>query len=170
MQEMWVPSLGQEDPLEKEMATCSSILTWEIPWTEEPDGPQSMGSHRVKRGWATEHVISMEPLLYTGHSAWVLPILCRDRLKFLFHMNPSGPRETLVAPDQKVLKILKYFYCGKCIQSITFALSTISSYNSMGLNRVTILCNCHHSPESTHHPRQGLCMHTTITLRPPLTP
>ena len=139
----WIPRL-QISP-EEESATQSSILTWEIPWTEEPDGPQSMGSHRVKRGWATEHVISMEPLLYTGHSAWVLPILCRDRLKFLFHMNPSGPRETLVAPDQKVLKILKYFYCGKCIQSITFALSTISSYNSMGLNRVTILCNCHHS-------------------------
>ena len=34
-QEMWVQSLGQEDPLEKEMATASSILTWEIPWTEE---------------------------------------------------------------------------------------------------------------------------------------
>ena len=36
MQEMWVQSLGQEDPLEEEMATHSSILTWEIPWTEEP--------------------------------------------------------------------------------------------------------------------------------------
>ena len=36
MQEMWGQSLGQEDPLEKEMATCSSILTWEIPQTEEP--------------------------------------------------------------------------------------------------------------------------------------
>ena len=37
-QEMWVQSLGQEDPLEKEMATHSSILAWEIPWTEEPGG------------------------------------------------------------------------------------------------------------------------------------
>ena len=43
MQEMWVQSLGQEDPLEKEMATHSSILTWKIPWTEEPGGLQSMG-------------------------------------------------------------------------------------------------------------------------------
>ena len=41
MQEMWVQSLGQEDPLEKEMATYSSILAWEIPWTEELGGPQS---------------------------------------------------------------------------------------------------------------------------------
>ena len=38
MQKMWVQSLGQEDPPEKEMATHSSILTWEIPWTEEPGG------------------------------------------------------------------------------------------------------------------------------------
>ena len=38
MQEMWVQSLGQEDPLEEEMATHSSILSWEIPWTEEPGG------------------------------------------------------------------------------------------------------------------------------------
>ena len=43
MQETWVPSLGQEDPLEEETATHSSILAWEIPWTEEPDGPQFMG-------------------------------------------------------------------------------------------------------------------------------
>ena len=42
-----VRSLGQEDPLEKEMATHSSILAWRIPWTEEPGGLQSMGSQRV---------------------------------------------------------------------------------------------------------------------------
>ena len=42
-QEMWVPSLGREDPLEKAMATHSSILAWKIPWTEEPGGLQSMG-------------------------------------------------------------------------------------------------------------------------------
>ena len=45
-QETWVQSLSQEDPLEKEMATCFSILTWKIPWTEEPDGLQSMGSQK----------------------------------------------------------------------------------------------------------------------------
>ena len=38
VQEMWVQFMGQENPLEKEMATHSSILAWEIPWTEEPDG------------------------------------------------------------------------------------------------------------------------------------
>ena len=45
--ESQVQSLGQEDPLEKEMATHSSILAWRIPWTEEPGGLQSMGSHRA---------------------------------------------------------------------------------------------------------------------------
>ena len=46
-QETWVQSLGRKDPLEKEMATHSSILAWRIPWTEEPGGLQSMGSQRV---------------------------------------------------------------------------------------------------------------------------
>ena len=43
VQEAWVGSLGREDPLEKEMATRSSILAWEIPWTLEPSGLQSVG-------------------------------------------------------------------------------------------------------------------------------
>ena len=47
MQETRVGSLGWEDPLEKEMATHSSILAWRIPWTEEPGRLQSMGSQRV---------------------------------------------------------------------------------------------------------------------------
>ena len=47
MQETWVQSLGGEDPLQEEIATHSSILAWEIPWIEEPDGLQSMGSQRV---------------------------------------------------------------------------------------------------------------------------
>ena len=47
MWETWVQSLGQEDPLEKEMATHSSTLAWKIPWTEEPGRLQSMGSQRV---------------------------------------------------------------------------------------------------------------------------
>ena len=47
MQEMWVRSLGQEDPLEKGTATHSSILAWRISWTEEPGGLQPMGSQRV---------------------------------------------------------------------------------------------------------------------------
>ena len=47
VQEMWVQSLGWEDPLEKGMATHSTILTWEIPWTEAPGGLQSMRSQEL---------------------------------------------------------------------------------------------------------------------------
>ena len=47
MQEMWVQSLGWEDPLEKEMATHSSILAWKIPWAEDPGWLQTMGSQRA---------------------------------------------------------------------------------------------------------------------------
>ena len=54
MQETWVQSLGQEDPLEKEKTTNSSILFWEIPWTEEPGGLQSMGLQRIGHNSATK--------------------------------------------------------------------------------------------------------------------
>ena len=53
-QEMGIRFLGREDPLEKEMATHSSILAWEIPWTEEPGVLQSMGSQRVRHNLAIQ--------------------------------------------------------------------------------------------------------------------
>ena len=52
---MWVWSLGQEDPLEKEMAIHSSIPAWRIPWTEEPDGLQSMGPQELDMTEVTYH-------------------------------------------------------------------------------------------------------------------
>ena len=55
MQEMQVQSLCQKDLLEKEMATASNILAWEIPWIEEPGGLQSMGSERLRHDLATKH-------------------------------------------------------------------------------------------------------------------
>ena len=62
MQETWIRSLSREDPMEKEMATYSSILAWKIPWTEEPGGLPSTGSQRVRHDWATEHI----------HTLWVI--------------------------------------------------------------------------------------------------
>ena len=55
MQETWVKTMGEEDPLEEEMATCFSVLAWKIPWTEEPGGLQFMESQRVRHDRATEH-------------------------------------------------------------------------------------------------------------------
>ena len=57
MQKIWVWSLSWEDPLEKEMATHSSLLAWRIPWTEEPGGLQSMKSQRVGHDWACIHLL-----------------------------------------------------------------------------------------------------------------
>ena len=54
MWETWVQPLDREDPLEKEMATHSSVLTWEIPWTEEPGGLQSVRMQRVGRHLMTK--------------------------------------------------------------------------------------------------------------------
>ena len=59
MQETWVQSLGQEDPLEKEMAIHSSTLAWKIPWMEEPNRLQSMGSQRVGHDRATSLSLSL---------------------------------------------------------------------------------------------------------------
>ena len=56
MQDTQVRSLDQEDPLEKEMATHSSILAWRISWTEDPGGLQSMGLQRVGHNWVTNTV------------------------------------------------------------------------------------------------------------------
>ena len=69
MQETWVPSLGWEDPLEKEMAIHSSILAWKIPWTEEPGRLQSMGSRRVRHNWATSLSLSL-PLTMQNIRIW----------------------------------------------------------------------------------------------------
>ena len=60
MQETQIGSLGQEDTLEKDMATRSSILAWEILWTEEPGGLQFMGLQRVRHDLATEHAHRVE--------------------------------------------------------------------------------------------------------------
>ena len=66
-----VQSLGWEDPLEKEMATHSGILSWEILWTEEPSGLQSMGSQRVGHDWVTK--LSTKLLLIISKTLWLVP-------------------------------------------------------------------------------------------------
>ena len=64
MQETGVQSLGWEDPLEKETATHSSLLTWRIPWTVEPGGLQSMGSQRVGHNLVTKEQCRCFTMLY----------------------------------------------------------------------------------------------------------
>ena len=77
MQKTQVRSLGQEDPLEKEMAINSSNLAWEIPWTEEPGRLQSMGSQRVRHDSAAEQ----------GHIQPIIgPFLCTPLILSVFHL------------------------------------------------------------------------------------
>ena len=66
MQEMWVRSLGREDPLEQEVVIHSSILAWEISWTEEPGGLQPMGLQRVGRDLVTEKQVPLSTFLTRG--------------------------------------------------------------------------------------------------------
>ena len=76
VRETWVLFLGQENPLEKEMAIHSSTLAWKIPWTEEPDRLQSMGSQRVGHDWVTWLHFT---LLQTAITTRVFTIyFCRD--------------------------------------------------------------------------------------------
>ena len=77
MRVTWVWSLGWEDPLEKEMATHSSILAWRIPWTEEPGGLHSMESQRVGHNWATSlHFTSSLYSLGVVFHCWKWVLYC----------------------------------------------------------------------------------------------
>ena len=77
MQETWVRSLGQEDPLEKEMATHSSTLAWKIPWTEKPGRLQSMGLQRVGHDWATSLSLSLHKIISLTVSI-LSPSICHE--------------------------------------------------------------------------------------------
>ena len=79
-QEIWVPSLIWEDPLEKEMATHSSVLAWRIPGNVEPDGLPSMGSHRVGHDWSdlAAAAAAYIPRIHNKLSAWDLILKSRS--------------------------------------------------------------------------------------------
>ena len=72
IQETQVWSLGQEDPLEKEIATHSSILAWKIPWMEESGGLQSMGLQRVRYEWAANTFTFTFSTSRVLHKYWTL--------------------------------------------------------------------------------------------------
>ena len=67
MQEMWVRSLGWEDPLEEGMETHSSIPAWSIPWSEDPGRLWSMGLQGVRHNWAHTHAYGMHLRLYLSN-------------------------------------------------------------------------------------------------------
>ena len=108
MQETWVWSLGQGDPLEKERATHSSILAWEIPWTEDPGRLQFMGSQRVGHNWVTNThthnsllVVSFANIF--SHSADCLFIL-----------------SVVSSAVQKLLHVIRFHLFNSCFISFVF--------------------------------------------------
>ena len=85
MRETWDQSLGQEDSLEKGMATHSCILAWRIPWTGEPDGLQSVGAQRVRHDLATNtfkllfnyHLLPLHKVVKNYNSIYVFTV-CKE--------------------------------------------------------------------------------------------
>ena len=73
--ETWVQSLGQEDPLEKRMATHSSTLAWGIPWTGESAGLESMGSQRIRHNWVTNTFTTLTISLGIGQEMGKMPFI-----------------------------------------------------------------------------------------------
>ena len=114
MQKTQALSLGQEGPLEKEMTTRSSMLAWEIPWTEEPGGLQSTGSQRVRHDWVHTHThkLSYTPFIKVKETSAIQlhPTLCNpldyisiigilqakilERVAIFFSRGSSQPRDS----------------------------------------------------------------------------
>ena len=109
MQETWVRSLGQEVPLEMEMATHSSTLGWRIPWMEEPGGLQSMGSQGVRHEWATK------PPHASGQMLWVFTATMKPKWETgkLFLKGPDSTYSGLEENTFCIATIPLCFYRGK---------------------------------------------------------
>ena len=93
MQETKVQSLGGKDPLEEGMATHASTLDWEIPWTEEPGGLQSMGLQRVGHDLATEQQLSNGSHVWERWGRW-----CMTKEGTAFYSPPSRTRNPIFCP------------------------------------------------------------------------
>ena len=111
MWETWVWSLGREDPLEKKMATQSSILAWKIPWTEkEPGGLQPIGLQRVRHNWETSlslFWINIDKYMYpcNQNSYPDIEHYCHPR-KF-----PHASSQLVFSPHHtKVITVFQFFY------------------------------------------------------------
>ena len=99
MQETQVHSLDREDPLEKEMATHSSIFAWEIPWTEEPGGLQSIGSQRVGHDWSDLARTHKDFLIFC---LWVAGKVSGESAQWAMGSFLLAPQEASVKPNDPV--------------------------------------------------------------------
>ena len=132
VQETWVRSLGQEDPLEKEMAAHSSTLAWKIPWTEKPGRLQSMGSQRVGHNWVTSLSLSLSPLSPPKHKVLLqhmkISLLCINQgmMEILQKQKPSVP-----SPTNKIPFTTNIMFSSQIIQAYFFDLINASAALSL---------------------------------------
>ena len=129
MQETWDRSLGQEDPLVKEMATHLSTFAWKIPWTEEPGRRQSMGSQRVGHDWVTSLSFIFH---YSPQRTWAVFCFCFcffSGLFFPIRRPPGGHRgeniegkdtgrngiNSISCPQPPIHKLIRLLPC-LCVQ------------------------------------------------------
>ena len=138
-QDKWVWSLGQENTLEKKMATHSSILAWRIPWTEEPGGLQSMGLQRVGHNWARTHSFNNS---YTNTSLYCALLYFNfTRTAFLFVLFTNWG---FVQPCIKPL-CWHYFFnviCSLCVSVSHFGNScNISNLFIMVIIFIRVICD-----------------------------
>ena len=148
MRETWVRSLGQEVPLEKEMATHSSILAWRIPRTEEPGRLQFMGSQRVRHDWATSLSLHYVKTLF-------LPLPSRenfDELSFLpgQNLNPlfGVVLFTLFLQSRVMTSLSPYF---STLFSTFLRVTEMSYVFDHHMSEMTHLSLFHHHSRTIYH-------------------
>ena len=113
LQKTRVWSLGQEDPLEKGMATHSSILAWRIPWTEEPGGVQSMSMPRVGHNWATNTFNVWFNIMDTFLVPAAYKLMHMD-FYYLNNRNPCASNKSIFVPLTWEPHLVSHKYCKPC--------------------------------------------------------
>ena len=131
VQETWVLSLGWEDPLEKEMATHSSILAWKISWREEPCGLQSMGSHTTER-------LTLTCLGWRKGSEFLTRAL-RSCVNWLPLTSPSSGLLACYAAASKASRLppQEFSCCSLCLKCLSFTLPLLSHYWAFPVNGIS---------------------------------
>ena len=163
MQEMRVQSLGQENPLEEEMATHSSILALEIPWTEEPGRLRSVDSQRVGHDWATEHiVVNVIYIIFTLCyicSLWLLrwlPLNWPLGLQF-FH-----PRVQLLSCSLRELSQMHSFLCYRKAPCFLYGVTGLQPFDRPLVTAQSSGCSARGCT-----PGFVTCSHPTAAASPP---
>ena len=143
VQEIWVQSLSQEDPLGKGMATHSSILAWRISWTEEPGGLQSLGSQRVGHNWATNtftffHFIHQRnPGELSNSPKWLKSSL-KYHLQLKINKNIGGSG----LEPKRIGRQFMWNWKGKCLLGQTETMGHLVNYKFTESYEVLLITIC----------------------------